>query len=466
MKKWICFILLICLSLAASGCTEQADSPTEPVATTADQALILMEAGNYREALVLMEKNPEKYADVYDEVRFYAAKTALESENYQDAVPLLQDNTHPEAAALLEEARYLLAGQLMKAGEYEAAIVCLENNSFDGAARLLKEAKYRLACVAMEAEDYAKAIGLLEDNSYMYAGTLLKEARNLGAAIEIEQYYQEILTQIDADHPGTGYYNKLCDMLSEISATMERDGNVDNVSEQFAEIFGYKPKSIAGATEDMERLRAELVTKYFYDTPFIPYAVMDYLMEIWGRPCGYTHFEMTDTHGSMVIDQPYEYIKKASISPKTMAYLLASCCAEGAQVTRDGSTITITFDKYRPDGDYSRGYVHCAPDAQEQKVEGLFMGMTFEHYDAYLDDDGLHVTVTFTPATRYYMEYLSIELFLVNTNDDCVADSSHYFENISDSTITFTVLFQGVKSEDLPGSQYMLLYYLAAVMNN
>lgn len=462
MKKWICFVLLICLSIAVCGCEEQADHP----ATTVDQALVLMEEGNYKEALVLMEKNPEKYADVYDEVRFYVGKTAFESENYQDAVKLLQNNAHPQAAALLEEANYLLAVQLMETGEYETAIACLENNSFDGAARLLKEAKYRLACVAMEAEDYAKAIPLLENNNYLYAGTLLKEARNLGAAIEIEQHYQEILTQIDADHPGTGYYTKLCDMLNEIHATLERDGHVDNASEQFAEIFGYKPKSVAGAKEDMERLQTELVTKYFYDTPFIPYTVMDYLMEIWGRPCVYTHFEMTDTHGSMFLDQPYEFIKKASISPKTMAYLLASFYDEGAQITRAGSTIIITFEKFQPNGDYSRGYLHCAPNSQEQEIEGFFMGMSFDHYDAYLDTDGLYVTVTFTPATRYYLRYLSIELMLLDINDNCVTGSSHLLENVSDSTITFTAFFEGVESKDLPGDQYMLWCCLAAVMNN
>lgn len=462
MKKWICFVLLLCLSIAVSGCTEQAHTPT----TTADPVDALIAAGNYEDALALMEKNPEKYPDIYDEARFYVGKTAFESKNYQDAVKLLQNNAHPQAAALLEEAKYLLAGQLMETGEYEAAIACLENNSFDGAPRLLKEAKYRLACVAMEAEDYAKAIPLLEDNNHMYAGTLLKEARNLGAAIEIEQHYQQILAQISDDHPGIDYYTQLSDTLSKIYATMEQDGHVDNVSESFADIFGYKPKSVAGAKEDIDRLRKELATEYFSDTPYIPYAVMDYLMEIWGRPCGYTHFEMTDTHGSMILDQPYEYIKKASISPKTMAYLLASFHKEGAQITRDGGTIIITFEKYLPNGDYSRGYLHCAPDSQEQKIEGFFLGMGFTHYDAHLENDGLYVTVTFTPSTRYYLQYLSVELMLINTNGDCVAGTSQLLENVSDDSITLTVLFAGVKNKDLPGSQYMLWYYLAAVMNN
>lgn len=462
MKKWICFVLLICLSIAVCGCTEDVDIPT----TTIDQVATLIDAGNYEDALALMEENPQQYGDLYDEARFFVAQTAVENKDYAYAATLLENNAYDGASALLEEANYHLAGQYMEQGEYEAAVACLENNTFEGAERLLKEAKYHFARILLEAEDYERAIPLLEDNSYMYAGTLLKEARNLAAAIQIEAYYREILTQISNDHPGTVYYTQLCDLLDETYTMLEQDGLTDRVKENFAEIFGPEPLTVAGAKEDMDRLQRDLANEYFYDTPYIPYVVMDYLIEIWGRPSGYTHFEMTDTKGSMIIDQPNEYLIKASISPKTMAKLLASLYETGAQVTRDGSKIAISFEKYQPNGEYSRGYYHCAPDSQEQEIEGFFLGMRFENYDAYLDYDGLHVTVTFTPSTRYYLQYLSVELFLINTEGNIVAGTGQLLENVSDNTITLTVLFEGVNDQDLPGGQYMMWYYLAAVMNN
>ena len=54
----------------------------------------------------------------------------------------------------------------------------------------------------------------------------------------------------------------------------------------------------------------------------------------------------------------------------------------------------------------------------------------------------------------------------MDIEENCVAGASYLLENVSDSSITFTAFFAGVKGEDLPGDQYLLWSYLAAVMNN
>lgn len=488
MKKWICSVLLVCLCIGMGGCANKVDK--------------LLEEGNYAQALVLMEEDPQSYGPLYDEVRFQVARTAFDSKDYAYAATLLTDNSYEGAAALLAEVNYAIACCHIENGEYEeavpylegssleaaasllaearfrlaqlameqadyaAAIAYLDDNSFEGTEKLKDEARYRLASLYMEAEDPTPAISLLEDNSYVYSKTLLREARNLSAAMQTEHFYNELLQQISAENPGTAYYMRLGDLLDETYAIIDRDGHLDNASAQFAEIFGKEPLSVEGAKSEIEELKEALQFEYFYDTPFVQHLVLDYLIEIWGRTSVYVHFEMTDSLGTMIIDYPYEFIKKMDISPKTLAYLLAACGQYGAQIIREGAQLTIAFPPTQPDGDYSRGYYHCAPDTQEQAITAFFMNKTFDFYDAYLTREGLGVTIEITTPTRYYLEYLSVDLMLRDKYGNYVAATSVLLEDISDMTVTFQVFFEGVTSQDLPDNEYMIWYFMAAVMNS
>ena len=175
---------------------------------------------------------------------------------------------------------------------------------------------------------------------------------------------------------------------------------------------------------------------------------------------------MTESLGTMTIEQPYEFLKKMDISPKTLAYLLAACGQYGPQITREGAYLTIAFPPTQPDGDYSRGYYHCAPDTQNQAIIAFFRNKTFEFYDAYMTQEGLHVTIEITTPTRYYLDYLSVDLMLMDKYGNYVAATAVLLEDISDMTITFQVFFEGVTGKDLPDDEYIIGYFMAAVMNS
>lgn len=488
MKKWICSVLLVCLCIGMGGCANKVDK--------------LLKVGDYAQALILMEEDPKSYGALYDEVRFRVAQTAFDSKDYAYAATLLADNSYEGAAALLAEVNYAIACEHMEKGEYEEAVPYLEGSSLEAAASLLAEAKFRLAQLAMEQADYAAAIAyldgnsfegaeklkdearyhlaslhmeagdptpaisLLEDNSYIYAKNLLRQARNLSAAMQTETFYYELLQQISVENPGTAYYARLGELLDETYAIIERDGHLDNAKAQFAEIFGKEPLSVQGAKSEILELKEALQFEQFSDTPFVQHMVLDYVIEIWGRNCNYVRFEMTESLGTMTIEQPYEFVKKMDISPKTLAYLLASCGQYGLQITREGTHLTLAFPPTQPDGDYSRGYYHCAPETQNQTITAFFKNKTFEHYDAYMTQEGLYVTIEIATPTRYYLDYLSVDLMLLDKNDNYVAATAVLLEDISDMTITFQILFEGVTGEDLPNDQYRLWFFMAAVMNS
>lgn len=399
----------------------------------------LIEEGKYEDALSIIEKNPDSYTDIIDEVKYNVALSKIEDKDYESAIELLDGNPYKQAF------------------------------------ELLNEAKYNLAVIYYDNKEYDKAIPFLDANSYGNSMKLLNEINNLQTAIEIEKQYLAMLQEIDDYNPnewipdfdymdGSDFYLRINNMLNYTYDILEKDNNLDWASASFEEIFGYKPQYIASAKSAIKDLQKKLEFDTFYASPFYDYMALHYVMGNLTVNSEYVRSEMTETSGCVIIERPYQFLKKNRISAKTFAYLLGTCKDFGGTVERDAEKITITF--VNTEYGYSpSGYYYCAPNSQHDKIFNFYNNFKLDAVDAYITPAGLEVTYELTNYKQYDIKYLSINLILSNKYETHVSCASNLIKNFDDRTITFTVLFRDTTIEDLPDSEYGWYYFLAAVMN-
>lgn len=426
MKKIISVLLLLSI-VALSGCSSNVNG--------------LIERGQYEEALAIIEKEPDKYADLYDEVRYRVAEKAFEN------------------------------------NEFEKVISLVEDNQYEGAPALLAETKYNLASTALQNNEYELAIGYLENNNHKDAPTLLTHTYELKAAYEIETFYNEMLAEIEDHNPdkwnpnfdymdGTDFYLRISDLLNETNDIIIRDNKVDNAAEMFKDIFGYEPTTTTQAKDAIQQLSSDMGFEKFYDSPFCYYQGLYYVMDTLTKHSDYVRFEMTSTSGFMVIEQPYQFLQEKGISTKTFAYLLGTCKDMGAEIERDAERIIVTFENVQSDSYYSRGYFYCAPNSQHDRLSDFFNKLGFSIDQWGLDEIGVWMDITVANPGKHDLKYLSIDAVLINVNGEHLETASVLLKNVSDTEITFTLDFYDVTMDELIEKNCSVEFFPAVVLNN
>ena len=66
MKRIICCLLLLTIVVTFVSCSANVNK--------------LIENGQYEDALAIIEEDPDKYSDLYDEVRYKVAETAFKND--------------------------------------------------------------------------------------------------------------------------------------------------------------------------------------------------------------------------------------------------------------------------------------------------------------------------------------------------------------------------------------------------
>lgn len=425
MKRMIILVLLTIVTL--SGCTSNVNG--------------LIEKGQYEEALAIIEEAPDKYADLYDEVRYKVAEKAFEN------------------------------------NEFEKVISLVENNQYEGASTLLADTKYNLASVALQNNEFELAIAYLENNTHEDADELLAHTYELKAAYEIETFYNEMLTEIEEYNPdkwnsnfdymdGTDFYFRISDLLNETYDIIIRDNKIDNAKEMFTDIFGYEPETTAQAKDAIQQLTQDMGFEKFYDSPFSYYQCLYYVMDTLTKHSDYVRFEMTNTSGFMVIEQPYQFLQDKSISTKTFAYLLGTCKDMGAEIERDAEKIIVTFENVQSDSYYSRGYFYCAPNSQHDELLDFYSKLGFSIDSWGLDEVGVWMDITVSNPGKHKLKYLSIDGILINVNGEHLETASVLLKNVSDTEITFTLDFYDVTMDELIEKNCSVEFFPAVVFNN
>lgn len=425
MKRMIILVLLTIGAL--SGCTSNVNG--------------LIEKGQYEEALAIIEEAPDKYADLYDEVRYKVAEKAFEN------------------------------------NEFEKVISLVENNQYEGASTLLADTKYNLASVALQNNEFELAIAYLENNTHEDADELLAHTYELKAAYEIETFYNEMLTEIEEYNPdkwnsnfdymdGTDFYLRISDLLNETYDIIIRDNKIDNAKEMFTDIFGYEPETTAQAKDAIQQLTQDMGFEKFYDSPFSYYQCLYYVMDTLTKHSDYVRFEMTNTSGFMVIEQPYQFLQDKGISTKTFAYLLGTCKDMGAEIERDAEKIIVTFENVQSDSYYSRGYFYCAPNSQHDELLDFYSKLGFSIDSWGLDEVGVWMDITVSNPGKHKLKYLSIDGILINVNGEHLETASVLLKNVSDTEITFTLDFYDVTMDELIEKNCSVEFFPAVVFNN
>ncbi len=437
----------------------------------------LIEDGKYEDALVLIEKTPDKYSDLYDEVKYKVAESEYESDNFERVIDLLENNSYQNALELLNEAKYNMASIFFQNGEYEKALNYLENNSYKLADALIDEINFKFAEDAVDAEDYDKAIDLLKDNECKEAPAMLVHVQSIKSAIGIEHFYKEMQKEMDEYNPdkwtpnfdyleAEDFYVRIYDMLNDTYDTIIRDNSLDKAYDAYVDIFGCEPISVQKAKESISQMKEDLGFEECLDSPFYYYWVLDYVMVHLGRNSNNVRFEMTESSGFMIIENPYEFLKESSISAKTFAYLLGTCEGLGANIERDENRIIISYKNVHVDDYYSRGYYYCSPNSHAEKLYSYVSNMLFDNYDAYLDDEGFNVTIEFASTENYRLKYLSTEWVLMDTNGKHIESASKLLTDITTDKIVFDICFKGVTEDDFPDDTYSVHYFISPVLND
>lgn len=459
IKAFLLFIMVMCIS----GCSANVND--------------LINDEKYEEALVIIEEDPGKYADIYDEVRYRVAETAFGNSEFEKVVSLLADNQYDGATGLLDEAKYHLALIAFQNDECDIAVGYLDGNSHAQATVLLEDIYFKLAENAIDNEDYEKAITLLADNSNENAAALLTSVYELKSAFEIDTFYNEMLSEIEAHNPdewkpnfdyldGTDYYLRISDMLNEVYDIIIRDNGVDNAVEKFTDIFGYEPTSKTQAIGAIEQLSNDMGFDKFYDSPFSYYQGLSYVMDTLTKHSDFVRFEMTSTSGFMVIEQPHQFLQEKGISARTFAYLLGTCKDMGAEISRDAERIIITFENIESDTYYSRGYFYCAPNSQHAEISRFVdnVGVSIDRWG--LDEIGVWMDITLTNPTKHNLKFLSIDAVLINVNGEHLETASVLLKNVSDKEITFTLDFYDVTMDELIEKNCSVEFFPAVVLND
>lgn len=426
MKKLISLLLLLSI-VVLSGCSTNVDD--------------LIEKGQYEEALAIIEEAPDKYADLYDEVRYKVAEKAFENNKFEKVISLV------------------------------------ENNQYEGSSALLANTKYNLASAALQNNEFELAIGYLENNTHEDAAELLTRTYELKAAYEIETFYNKMLAEIEEYNPdkwnpnfdymdGTDFYLRISDSLNETYDIIIRDNKIDNAKEMFTDIFGYEPETTAQAKDAIQQLTQDMGFEKFYDSPFSYYQCLYYVMDTLTKHSDHVRFEMTNTSGFMVIEQPYQFLQDKGISTKTFAYLLGTCKDMGAEIERDAEKIIVTFENVQSDSYYSRGYFYCAPNSQHDELLDFYSKLGFSIDSWGLDEIGVWMDITVSNPEKHNLKYLSIDAVLINVNGEHLETASVLLKNVSETEITFILDFYDVTMDELIEKNCSVEFFPAVVFNN
>jgi len=426
MKKLISLLLLLSI-VVLSGCSTNVDD--------------LIKKGQYEEALAIIEEAPDKYADLYDEVRYKVAEKAFENNKFEKVISLV------------------------------------ENNQYEGSSALLANTKYNLASAALQNNEFELAIGYLENNTHEDAAELLTRTYELKAAYEIETFYNKMLAEIEEYNPdkwnpnfdymdGTDFYLRISDSLNETYDIIIRDNKIDNAKEMFTDIFGYEPETAAQAKDAIQQLTQDMGFEKFYDSPFSYYQCLYYVMDTLTKHSDHVRFEMTNTSGFMVIEQPYQFLQDKGISTKTFAYLLGTCKDMGAEIERDAEKIIVTFENVQSDSYYSRGYFYCAPNSQHDELLDFYSKLGFSIDSWGLDEIGVWMDITVSNPEKHNLKYLSIDAVLINVNGEHLETASVLLKNVSETEITFILDFYDVTMDELIEKNCSVEFFPAVVFNN
>lgn len=427
MKRIICCLLLLTIVVTFVSCSANVNK--------------LIENGQYEDALAIIEEDPDKYSDLYDEVRYKVAETAFKNDDFEKVVSLLEDN------------------------------------HYEGASTLLSKANYNLASVALQNNEFELAIGYLENNNHEDAAVLLAHIHELKTAYEIEAFFNEMLNEIEEYNPekwnpnfdymdGTDFYLRISDLLNETYDIIIRDNKIDNAKEMFKDIFGYEPETIAQAKDAIQQLSHDMGFEKFYNSPFAYYQCLYYVMDTLTKHSGYVRFEMTNTKGFMIIEQPYQFLQDKGISAKTFAFLLGACKDMGAEIDRDAEKIIVTFENVQSDYYYSRGYYYCLPNAQHDELADFQSELSFSIDKWGCDDTGVWIDVIMANTENHNLKYLSVDAVLINVNGEHLEAASVLLKNVNDTVISFTLNFYDVTLEELIEKNASVEFFPAVVFNN
>lgn len=390
MKKYIILVLTVVLMLSLCGCSNKVDR--------------LIEQEQYEEALLIMEKKPDKYKDLYDEIRYNVALNSFNNNELEKAIDLLTDNNYDNAQTLLNDVQNLKS--------------------------------------AIKIEE------------------IYNEMKK-----EIEEYNPDKWNPNFDYMDSADFYFKIKEMLDETNDIIVRDNKLDNAIKNFVEIFGYEPTTIEEAENALTNLSDELNFDEYHSSEFFYYHVLDYVMTTLTRESEFVRFDLTETSGFMIIEKPYSFLKSEEISEKVFAYLLGTCENMGASISRDLEKIIITFKNTQSDSYWSRGYYYCAPNSQYSKISKFNDNVKYTIEEIGLDEVGVWTENIITNEEKYNIEYISMNAILIAEDGKHVGATSILLEDINEEEIHFTLDFDGMTLEDVKGPKCSVTIFPAVIMS-
>lgn len=410
-------ILFLCVVLLA-GCSK---TPTE-----------LIENGDFDEALQLVEEEKEKYSDVYDEIRFKVAQNRFQENDYEGVLELLKEN------------------------------------EYDGKKELEDQTKYLLAEIEYANGNYEEAFSLLLNNNYTETDVLLDKINQTLSLNSFSKYYQELQDEKDEYNPdkwisdfdwldGMDFCERVRQSVINVRDEIVKDGTVDGVIEEFYRIFGYYPEDTEEATQRIETFYDDMNFSFSpnIDTIFL---YLDAICSklLWNE---FVRTEMTDTKGFMIIENPYQFFKSNKISEETFANLCGVLDDYGVEIEVRNEKIEITWFKE------SAGYPYCISKEDQAKFMELCNNENLEFYhSAVYDyrDSSFTVTCHLDNLEGQPYKYVVVKAILTDMEDNVFGYDFAEFNNVTDSNLSFSYVFNDVDldllSHNNKYNQYNLYY--------
>lgn len=202
MKKISLCILAVLIISVIGGCSK-------------NEVKELMEAKNYDDAYILIQKDKEKYSVYSDECRFYIALSAYKDNDFKKAYEFLESNEFSKSENLINEVKPL----------YDNII----------------------------------AIDKIRDNYNQMLYEVKKSQSNSSLQKEVSWFY------MDLGH-----------RLNNINDELYRTDSVDSQKEALEQIFGFTPKSIEEAKALISSLQEVVVSdKDYYHLPSVTEFISD-----------------------------------------------------------------------------------------------------------------------------------------------------------------------------------------------
>lgn len=368
--KLIKIIVITVFLCFITGCTDKVNS--------------LIEQGKYEEALILVEENPEKYKDIYDEIRYHNAKISFEN------------------------------------GDYEQAITLLENNFYSGSSEIRNKALNLKSAIEIE----------------YYYNELLHEKDEHNPDRWIPNFYYM---------DGVDFYIRLNGMLDDAYDTIVKDNSLENANDKLLELFGVVPPVVSQAKSIIDMFRDE---SHLYKLDKMQYAqpyALDYLMDGLTKYNKFVRFEMTKSSGYMIIEKPYDFLQSKMISSKTFSYLLGVCEDYGANVSRNKDRIEVHWPYWEnamgyyycapntQHNDLKKIYNTSTLIIEEGIIydDGLEVNLTFDFSEKI---DAKYISSSFFLANRDGFEIASVYSLKKDVNSDSI-EYTIFFEDIDESDL-------------------------------